>query len=64
MKQVNPEFSWAVQLTAIEMEPEFVCGGICLAGDCSSQRCRPKDILMVDVSPENGGTCFVGLRKK
>ncbi len=57
------EFLWAVQPAMIEMVPVFVCGGDCLTRDCSSQNCRGKDILIYDISPEDGGTCFIGMRK-
>lgn len=54
----------AVQPSAIEMMPPvFVCGGGCLSGDCNSRQCLDPGILIYDISSDDGGTCFVGLRK-
>ncbi len=57
------DISLAVQLPAVTFDPVFVCGGVCLNGDCISPRCFGKGILMYDISPEDGRTCFVGMRK-
>lgn len=49
--------------STIEMVPVFACGGTCLTSDCNSRQCQGRDILIYDISLDDGGTCFVGMKR-